>query len=125
MRHQDVETFCLSLPATVLSVQWGAQRVYKIGGKMFAMLGPKTRIPHDLCFKAGQTSFFILTHQPHIVPAPYLARAQWVMLERLDALCAKELKAYLVQAHALVAAKLTRNVRSELGLERFIVSRKP
>lgn len=116
MRHAAVEAFCLSLPAAVLSVQWGQERVYKVGGKMFAMLGPTTRKPHDLCFKTAETSFFILTHLPEIIPAPYLARAHWVMLDRLDALPAKDLKAYLRQAHALVAAKLPRKVRARLGL---------
>jgi predicted DNA-binding protein (MmcQ/YjbR family) len=91
MRHAEIEKFCLSLPAATLSVQWGGERVYKIGGKMFAMLGPKTDKPHHLFFKAGETSFHILTQLRHIVPAPYLARAHWVYLERLDALKTKEL----------------------------------
>lgn len=116
MRHRDVEAFCLSLPAAVLSVQWGEERVYKVGGKMFAMLGPKSRKPNDLCFKCEETSFFILTHVPGIAPAPYFARAHWVMLAHLDALPGKDLKAYLTKAHALVAAKLTRRIRAELGL---------
>jgi predicted DNA-binding protein (MmcQ/YjbR family) len=117
MRRADIERHCLALAAATLSVQWGAERVFKVGGKMFAMLGPKERRPHDLCFKAGETSFFILTRLPHIVPAPYLARAGWVMLERLDALSAKELKAYLTEAHRLVAAKLPRKVRAVSGLD--------
>lgn len=117
MRYEDVESFCLSLPAARLEVQWGAEHVYKLGDRIFAILGPRSRRPYDLCFKASETSFFILTHLPDIVPAPYFARAQWVMLERLDALGTKELKAYLREAHRLVAARLTRRVRAELGLD--------
>ncbi len=116
MRHADIETFCLSLRAATLSVQWGEARVFKVGGKMFAVLGPKEDKPHHLFFKAGETSFHILTQLRHIVPAPYLARAHWVYLERLDALPAKELKAYLERAHALVAMGLSKKKRGELGI---------
>ena len=117
MRHAEIEAFCLSLPAATLSVQWGEERVYKLGGKMFAMLGSKNDRPHHLFFKAGETSFHILTQLRHIIPAPYLARAHWVYLERLDALKTKELKAYLERAHALVAAGLSKKKRVALGLE--------
>jgi predicted DNA-binding protein (MmcQ/YjbR family) len=116
MRHADIEKFCLALPAAELSVQWGGARVYKIGGKMFAMLGPKSDRPHHLFFKAGETSFHILTQLRHIIPAPYLARAHWVYLERLDALGTKELKAYLRRAHALAAAGLSKKKRAALGI---------
>jgi predicted DNA-binding protein (MmcQ/YjbR family) len=108
MRHAEIEAFCLSLPAATLSVQWGEERVYKIGGKMFAMLGPKTDKPHHLFFKAGETSFHILTQLRHIIPAPYL--------ERLDALATKELRAYLERAHALAAAGLSKKKRAALGI---------
>ncbi|MDE2183912.1 MAG: MmcQ/YjbR family DNA-binding protein [Alphaproteobacteria bacterium] len=114
--HAAIESFCLSLPGATLSVQWGEERVYKVGGKMFAMLGPKSDRPHHLFFKAGETSFEILTQLPHIIAAPYLARAKWVYLERLDALKAKELKAYLARAHALIVQALPKKKRAELGL---------
>ena len=116
MRHADIEKFCLALPAATLVVQWGGERVYKIGGKMFAMLGPKDDRPHHLFFKAGETSFHILTQLRHIIPAPYLARAYWVYLERLDALETKELKAYLGHAHALAAMSLSKRKRTALGI---------
>jgi predicted DNA-binding protein (MmcQ/YjbR family) len=118
MRYADIDAFCRSLPAATLAVQWGGSHVYKVGAKMFAMQGAESERPRYLMFKAGELSFAILTQAPHIVPAPYFARAQWVMLERLDALGAKDLKAYLAQAHQLVAAKLPRKVRDTLGLPR-------
>jgi len=121
MRHAEIEKFCLALPGATLSIQWGEERVYKVGGKMFAMTGPQNDRPHHLFFKAGETSFHILTQLPHIIPAPYLARAHWVYLERLDALNAKELKAYLERAHALVAAGLPKKRRIALGLGEIVL----
>ena len=32
MRHAEIEKFCLALPAATLSIQWGAERVFKVGG---------------------------------------------------------------------------------------------
>ncbi len=111
MKYAEVEKFCLSLPGAALSIQWGSDHVYKIGGKMFAAMGPQT-----LSFKTAPDSFAILTGEKNIIPAPYLARAQWVQLTRLDALGARELKAYLARAHAIVAAGLPKRKRAELRL---------
>lgn len=116
MRHADISIFCRSLPGATLSVQWGEERVFKVGGKMFAMLAGPNDKPHHLYFKTSEESFFILTHVKHIVPAPYLAKSHWVYLERLNALNTHELKAYLTRAHALIAARLSRSKRAELGL---------
>lgn len=116
MRHADIEKFCLSLPATSLVVQWGEARVYKVGGKVFAVLCPVFEKPHHMTFRVGEESFHILTEDPAFVQAPYFAKTRWVSLQKLDALSAKELKAYLVRAHALVAAGLPKKKRMELGL---------
>lgn len=116
MRHGAVEAFCLSLPATAKVVQWGQHHVFKVGGKIFAVLSPADQRPQTVSFKAGDDSFHILTQLPNIIPAPYLAKSQWVYLERLDALPTKALKAYLARAHALIAAGLSLKKRRELGL---------
>jgi predicted DNA-binding protein (MmcQ/YjbR family) len=117
MRHADVEKFCLALPAATLVVQWGDSRVYKVGGKVFAILCPAFDKPHHITFRVAEDSFLILTEDPAIVRAPYFANNRWVSLERLDALSTKELKAYLARAHALIAAGLPRKKQVELGLE--------
>jgi predicted DNA-binding protein (MmcQ/YjbR family) len=116
MRHAEIEEYCLSLPAVTLAVQWGESRVYKVGGKIFAVLSAASEKPHSLSFKASDDSFHILTHVRNIIPAPYLAKSHWVCLERLDALSRKELKAYLTRAHALIAAGLPKRKQTELGI---------
>ena len=116
MKHADIERFCLSLTGATKSVQWGADRVFKVGGRMFAVMGPPDEKPQRLSFKACEDSFHILTQSDGIVPAPYLARAYWVMLEHARALRDKELKAYLTNAHRLVAAGLPKKTQKSLGL---------
>jgi predicted DNA-binding protein (MmcQ/YjbR family) len=116
VKYAEIEKFCLSLPGAALSIQWGSDHVYKVGGKMFAVQGSPEMRPQTLSFKTGDTSFDILTKAKNIIPAPYLARAKWVYLQRLDALPAKELKAYLIRAHGIVAAGLTKKKRAELDI---------
>jgi predicted DNA-binding protein (MmcQ/YjbR family) len=116
MKYTEIEKFCLSLPGAELSIQWGADHVCKVGGKMFAVIGPPEVRPPPLSFKTSDDSFAILTRAKNIIPAPYLARAKWVRLTRLDALPTKELKAYLARAHSVVAAGLPKKKRAELGI---------
>ena len=116
MRHAEIEKFCLALKAATLVVQWGDSRVFKVGGKVFALLSAITEKPHQLWFKVTEDSFEILTQDPLILQAPYFAKRKWVCVTRLGTLTAKEMKAYLTRSHALVAAGLPKKVQGELGL---------
>jgi predicted DNA-binding protein (MmcQ/YjbR family) len=116
MTPAATEKFLLSLPGATLSLQWGDARVFKVGGKMFAVMSPRTERPCQLSFKAAEDSFHILTGAKGIVPAPYLARSHWVRLGRLDVLTSAELRAYLTRAHGLIASRLPKKTRATLGL---------
>ena len=112
MTLEGFDAFCLSLPAATMDVQWGADRVYKVGGKMFAVLGPEG----TCSFKANDVAFEMLTTEGPGKPAPYMARAKWVWFERTNALPEADMRIYLSTAHGLVAEKLTKKARAELGL---------
>jgi predicted DNA-binding protein (MmcQ/YjbR family) len=109
-----VRRCCMALPRTTEQVQWGHDLVFKIGGKMYAA-GP-LEPPFDVClsFKASPEEFAELCERPRIIPAPYMARAQWVALEDWDAVPAAELKRLLKQSYEMVLAKLPRKKREEL-----------
>jgi predicted DNA-binding protein (MmcQ/YjbR family) len=116
MGYADIENHCLSLPATSVHTPWGDSRVFKVGGKMFAMIAMDGKKPSGVWFKAGEASFAILTRVKGIAPCPYLARAYWVAMDGLKPLKAKELREYLTRAHALVAAGLSKKKRASLGI---------
>ncbi len=116
MKTTEVERFLLSLPHATVTVQWGNDRVFKIAGKMFAVLGAHEDKTSGISFKASEESFRILTELPGVIPAPYLARAHWVKLDKPTRLADKELKAYLTRAHVLVASGLTKKLQAELEL---------
>jgi len=109
-----VRRYCLGLPHATESVQWGNDLVFKIGGKMFAVtcLEPAKVW---MSFKCSPEDFAELTERPGIIPAPYLARAQWVALESEDALTAAETKRQLKRAYDLVWEKLPKKTRATLG----------
>ena len=112
MTPDDVDAYCRSLPAATAQIQWESDQVFKVGGKMFAVLGPSG----TLSFKANDVAFEMLCESGAARPAPYLARARWVLVDDLAAFDEKDLKAYLAEAHGIIAARLTRKLRTELGV---------
>lgn len=119
MTRAEFDKLCKSLPKTTHVEQWGGASVWKIGGKIFAVCsnwGPGGDTDTKISFKCSDMSYDLLRQQKGIIPAPYLARAKWVQVERAKALSDKDLRAYLETAYRLVAAKLTRAKRAELGL---------
>jgi predicted DNA-binding protein (MmcQ/YjbR family) len=114
MNRESIREYCLALPHATEMVQWGDHLLFKVGGKMFAVmaLDPDEVV---LSFKATPDQFYELQEQDGIVPAPYMARNQWLALERFDALRDDELKELLARSHGLVYEKLPKRVKQELS----------
>ncbi|MDP3855210.1 MmcQ/YjbR family DNA-binding protein [Phenylobacterium sp.] len=113
MSPKAFDAAAMALPGATMDIQWGSDRIYKIGGKMFAGTdGACSKVS----LKVSDIAFEALTESGRAVPAPYMARAKWVMFDDLAFLDDAEVADWLKTAHALVAAKLTRKARVELGL---------
>ena len=112
MSPEAFEAACLALPAATLSIQWGDEHVFKVGGRMFAVAGTAG----GCSLKVTDIAYEALTETGRAKPAPYLARAKWVWFEDLAEVDAEEMSGWLATAHSLIAAKLTRKQRAELGL---------
>jgi predicted DNA-binding protein (MmcQ/YjbR family) len=102
---------CLSLPHTTEQVQWGNDLLFKVHGKMFA-IAPLEPARVCLSFKCSEEAFAELTERPDIIPAPYLARAKWVALEKREAIARAELAELLRISYDLVLAKLPKKLRN-------------
>jgi predicted DNA-binding protein (MmcQ/YjbR family) len=105
---------CLSFPGVTEQIQWGYDLLFKVGGKMFAIT-PLEPAPVCLSFKASPEDFAELTERPNIIPAPYLARAQWVALQTRDALPAGELARLLRNSYDMIFAKLSKKAREAVS----------
>ncbi len=112
MTREGFDAVCRALPAVTMVVQWGDSQVYKVGGKVFCWLGPESTVT----FKCTEIAYEMLTAAGVGFRAPYTTGGTWVGVGSLDALPDEDLAAYLRQAHGLIAAKLTRKARAELGL---------
>ena len=114
MDHESVRAYCLSFPHVTEEVLWGNDLVFKIGGKMFAVIGLDAASDHCMSFKCTPEKFAALIERKGIVPAPYVARYHWVALEGFNALSEKELKALLRNSYQLVFEKLPKKLKTEL-----------
>jgi len=113
MDIEAVRQFCLGFPHTTENVQWGADLCFKVDGKMFAVMAIE-EIPQRISFKCTPENFAALCERSGIIPAPYMARAQWVSLERLDALPDAELCDVLAESYRLVWENVSKKRRAEL-----------
>jgi predicted DNA-binding protein (MmcQ/YjbR family) len=105
MNLESLRQHSLSFPDATENVQWGADLVFKIGGKMFtvACLTPGEA---KVSFKCTAEEFAELVEQEDIKPADYVARYHWVTLAQWDALPDREIRRLVQQSYDMVKAKL-------------------
>jgi predicted DNA-binding protein (MmcQ/YjbR family) len=105
MNLEKLRAHCLSHPGVTEQIQWGADLVFKVGGKMFCVACTEPA-PNVMSFKCDDQTFAELVERDGAIPAPYLARAKWVALETFDTLSERELTPLLTRAYELVRDNL-------------------
>ena len=113
MTLERLRQTCLAFPGATEQIQWGADLVFKIGGKMFCVACTEVA-PVVTSFKCDDETFATLCEREGIIPAPYMARAKWVALERWDAIEDREFKPLLERAYSLVRQKLSKKAQAAL-----------
>ena len=108
MKLEKLRTLCLSFPGATEQIQWGADLVFKVGGKMFCVACTEPVSPPKVAisFKCDDETFAELIEVDGAIPAPYLARAKWVALESFDTLPDRELTPVVRRAYEIVRGKL-------------------
>lgn len=109
-----IRACCMSLPHVTENIAWEEHLVFKIGGKMFAV-GSLNPARDTLSLKADPAEFAELVDQPGIIPAPYMARAQWVQLQSCDAVPKAQVRRLLAKSYELVKAKLPKKTQAALA----------
>jgi len=113
MNLNKAKAFCRSLPNAQEDIKWGADLVFSIGEKMFAVTGTGDDAS-GISFKVDEERFLELTDRPGIVPSPYLARAKWVRIVDMKAVSDAEAAELLKRSYELVFSKLTKKLQREL-----------
>ena len=127
MDNERIREFCLGLPHVAESVNWGHHLVFwvgdkAIGGRMFALIhlddldDLDTASTGVVWFHCGAERFHALLETDGVIPAPYLAHAFWVTIERWNAFGQRQWEDELRQAHQLIYNKLPKRTKSALAL---------
>jgi len=116
-RNMDVDFLrkvCLSLPAVTEDIKWD-NLVFSLGERMFCMMPLEQ--PFKCSFKVSDEEFEQVSLTDGFMPAPYLARAKWVLVTKPSKLSKNEWERYLKQSYELVKLKLTKKRREQLGIQ--------
>jgi predicted DNA-binding protein (MmcQ/YjbR family) len=121
MDNERIRDLCMALPHVAETLNWGHVLVYwvgdrEIGGKMFALTNADGVESPVLSFHCGAERYHELLENEGMCPAPHLARAHWVAMERWDALRPREIEEELSRAHALIYEKLPKRTKAALAL---------
>jgi predicted DNA-binding protein (MmcQ/YjbR family) len=114
MDIEQLRQYCLSLPGVTEDVKWENDLVFSVGGKMFCAAGLET--PLKFSFKVRDEEFEEISVREGFKPAPYLARAKWVLLMEPYKLHSNEWKGFVRTSYELVRDKLPKKTRLELGI---------
>jgi predicted DNA-binding protein (MmcQ/YjbR family) len=121
MDAEQIRKLLLQMPQVVETMQWGANLVFwvgdkALGGKMFALVNLDGDRRAAISYCAGPERYAELLEIDGVIPAPYLARAYWVAVERWSVFRNSEWKNELEAAHAIVTGKLPKRVREVLAM---------
>ena len=114
MKQAKLDSWLLKLPGAAVGPKWGDDWVYTVAEKMFCVLCVGGSDAGRMSFKVDDDLFLAMLDQPGIEPAPYLARAKWVMLRAPEEFDAKWLRAQVERSYQLVRDKLPKRVREAL-----------
>jgi predicted DNA-binding protein (MmcQ/YjbR family) len=114
MNTETLRTFCMSLPHVTEDIKWGHDLCFLIAEKMFTVASLDSD-GHCVSFKCTPEDFAELIEMEGIIPAPYMARNQWVTLQRFDALRDPEIKELIRKSYELVVAKLPKKTQQEIA----------
>ena len=116
MTKTDLETFCMSLPGTKQDIKWGHDLCFEVAEKMYCVTSVEGGLAAS--FKVLPEEMETLTERKNIIPAPYMARNNWVFVETASALTPKEWKYYVKQSYELVVSKLPAKTQARLKLSK-------
>jgi predicted DNA-binding protein (MmcQ/YjbR family) len=113
MNLDSLRDYCLSFPGATENIQWGADLVFKVGGKIFTVASTEPG-EAKVSFKCTPEAFAELVEQDGIKPAEYVARYHWVTLLRWDALPDREIRRLVNDSYELVKDRLPKKLRDRI-----------
>lgn len=113
MNIEDIREICLKQPKATEDVKWGHDLAFSIAEKMFCVVG-LSETPTSASFKVKEDEFEDVCARTGFIPAPYMARHKWVMIEDVNLMSKKEWQHYIAQSYQLVFEKLPAKKKKEI-----------
>jgi predicted DNA-binding protein (MmcQ/YjbR family) len=110
----SLQKICQALPAVTEDIKWDHDLVFSVGGKMFCVAGLDG--PFTCSFKVPDEEYEELSAKKGFEPAPYMARAKWVLVSDPTKMKQKEWESRVKASYEMVKSKLTKKLRGELGI---------
>ena len=114
MDIEVLRSVCSKFPGVTEDIKWGNDLCFCVGGKMFCVTNLEP--PHTFSFKVADDEFDELSESEGFQPAPYLARAKWVLCTDPSKLNKNDLKNYLEKSYELIKARIPKKQQKELGI---------
>ncbi|WP_340107852.1 MmcQ/YjbR family DNA-binding protein [Pikeienuella sp. HZG-20] len=114
MNRARFDEVCAAFSGARNVIQWGGASVWKIGGKVFA-IHSEWGDGEGVVLKPSEMAREIWRDAPGVGLAPYLGRAGWIRIAS-GAMPEPDLIGLIGASHALIAARLTKRARAELGI---------
>ena len=115
MDIDSLRKLCLGLKGTTEDIKWEHDLCFSIGAKMYCITGFEQ--PMKMTLKVPAEEFEKRIQTPGIIPAPYLARAKWIMIENVAKFKRQEIEFLILQSYELIKGKLTKKALRDLGLD--------
>ena len=103
------------LKGTTEDIKWEDHLCFNVGAKMY-LITTLEGDPTNATFKVPEEDFDEMCSREGFSKAPHLGRYFWVHIEDISKLSRKEWEHFIKQSYNLVAAKLPKKTKQELGL---------
>lgn len=117
MNIDIIREFCLRLPGATEMIQWETALLFKVGGKIFVIYSLSEGTNNILSLKCSPEKFREMIECEGIIPAPYLARNNWICLQKANRLKLSELKGLIRDSYKIVSEKLPKKIKEQIKLQ--------
>lgn len=112
MTVDDIRSIALKLPHATEDIKWGNDLCFCIAEKMFCVTSIEGNVKISL--KVHTNEFDDLCQRQGFMPAPYMARNKWVLIDSSAKLTGKELESFIKKSYELVKEKLPKKLQEKL-----------
>jgi len=128
MNYQDAVNYCLSRPEATQDYPFGPDvAVFKVRGKMFALLGTSGQSGKELGAEFAGCDFLNLKCDPdeafmlrdifpEVLPAYHMSKKHWISVVLKASMPANEIERLIDRSYGLVVKGLKKSERAQLEL---------